>query len=148
MHEFSFASHITDIIMLNVKKNDVKRVLSVSVEVGEFTMIVPHFLSYCYDIIKESHPELKDSVMVVTRVPGQVKCNTCGKISTVSFAQPDQGQVETGMDATGELGSSSDTQTTGALMSPSFFTCLACKSTDTEIIAGRQATVKSMKVDD
>ncbi len=69
--------------MSNVRKNDVKRVISVNVEVGEFTMIVPHYLSYCYDIIKESHPELKGSVMVVTRVPGQVTCNACGTLPAV-----------------------------------------------------------------
>nr|MDO8117779.1 hydrogenase maturation nickel metallochaperone HypA [Candidatus Sigynarchaeota archaeon] len=149
MHEFSFASYVTDIIMSSVRKNGVKRVLSVSVEVGEFTMIVPHYLSYCYDIIKESHAELKDSVMVVTRVPGQVKCNACGHVSTVSFEHPEQEQPpEQGMSVPAGTGSSNNSVPPGTMLSPSVFTCSACKGTDTTIIGGRQATVKSMKVDD
>ncbi len=138
--------------MSNVRKNDVKRVISVNVEVGEFTMIVPHYLSYCYDIIKESHPELKGSVMVVTRVPGQVTCNACGHVSEVSFASPEQERptgdaMKTAMEPATGTGAGGEVPA-GAMMAPSVFTCAACKGTDTTITGGRQAKVVSMKVDD
>ena len=35
-----------------------------------------------------------------------------------------------------------------AMMNPGAFTCSKCKGTDTSIVGGRQATVKSMRVDD
>jgi hydrogenase nickel insertion protein HypA len=132
MHEFSFASNIVDVVMQNVIKNDVKRVRSVHVEVGEFTMIIPEFLRHSYDIIKEGHPELADSQIVVTSVPGKIRCNACGNITEVSFKKASSDSVDASL----------------AMMNPGAFTCSKCKGTDTSIVGGRQAMVKSMKVDE
>ncbi|NMC08472.1 MAG: hydrogenase maturation nickel metallochaperone HypA [Candidatus Lokiarchaeota archaeon] len=118
--------------MQNVKKNGVKRVHSVLVEIGEFTMIIPEFLRHSYDIIKESYPELVNSRIVVTSAPGKIRCNACGVVTDVSFKKTSSD----GMDAS------------LAMMNPGAFSCPACKGTDTSIAGGRQATVKSMRVDD
>lgn len=118
--------------MQNVKKNGVKRVRSVLVEVGEFTMIIPEFLRHSYDIIKESHPELADSQIEVTSLPGKIRCNACGAITEVSFRKASSESVDASL----------------SMMNPGAFTCSKCKGTDTSIVGGRQATVKSMRVDD
>ena len=134
MHEFSFASNIVDVVLQNVKKNGVKRVRSVHVEIGEFTMIIPEFLRHSYDIIKESHPEIAESQIEVTSLPGKIKCNDpdCGVVTDVSFKKASSDSVDASL----------------AMMNPGAFTCSKCKGTDTSIVGGRQATVKSMKVDD
>ncbi len=132
MHEFSFASTIVDVVLQNVKKNGVKKVRSVLVEVGEFTMIIPEFLRHSYDIIKEAHPELAESQIVVTSMPGKIQCNACGTITEVSFKKTSSDGVDASL----------------AMMNPGAFACSKCKGTDTSIVGGRQATVKSMKVDD
>lgn len=131
-HEFSFASNIVDVVMQNVKKNGVKRVRSVLVEIGEFTMIIPEFLRHSYDIIKESHPELAGSQIMVSSTPGKIQCNACGAVTEVSFKKASSDSIDASL----------------AMMNPGAFACSGCKGTDTSIIGGRQATVKSMRVDD
>jgi hydrogenase nickel insertion protein HypA len=132
MHEFSFASNIVDVVLQNVKKNGVKKVRSVHVEVGEFTMIIPEFLRHSYDIIKEAHPELAESQIVVTSMPGKIQCNACGTVTEVSFKKASSDGVDASL----------------AMMNPGAFTCSKCGGSDTSIVGGRQATVKSMRVDD
>lgn len=129
MHEFSFASHIASVVMDNVKKNAVSKVISVNVEVGQFTMIIPDTLEYCYDIVKESYPELQGSKMVVTIVPGTVKCNDCGATTTVKLDPPPE------------------TSPSLPVLHASMFTCEKCGKSNTSIAGGRDALIKSMKVD-
>ncbi|MEX2680827.1 MAG: hydrogenase maturation nickel metallochaperone HypA [Candidatus Sigynarchaeota archaeon] len=131
-HEFSFASNIVDVVLQNVKKNGVKKVRSVLVEVGEFTMIIPEFLRHSYDIIKINHQELASSELVVTSMPGKIRCGACGAITEISFKKESSDGVGASL----------------AMMNPGAFTCSACGGTETEIAGGRQATVKSMTVDD
>jgi Zn finger protein HypA/HybF involved in hydrogenase expression len=118
--------------MQNVKKNGVQKVRSVSVEIGEFTMIIPEFLRHSYDIIKESHPELAESQIVVTSLPGKIRCNDCGATTEVSFKKASSESVDASL----------------AMMNPGAFTCSSCKGSNTSIVSGRQANVKSMKVDE
>jgi len=131
-HEFSFASNIVDVVMQNVKKNHVTKVISVLVEIGEFTMIIPDFLRHSYNIIKESHPELAKSEILVTSVPGKVECQDCGTITEISFKKASSDSVDASL----------------AMMNPGAFTCKNCKGSNTTIVGGRQALVKSMKVDE
>lgn len=55
--------------------------------------------------------------------PGEIQCNKCSKITTISFKE---------MDAL-----------TGLLL----FKCKFCDSTDTKIIKGKSATVKNIKIE-
>lgn len=118
--------------MQNVQKNHVKKVIAVLVEVGEFTMIIPDFLKNSYDIIKENYPELAESKIVIKSVPGQVKCSDCGAITEISFKKASPDTVDASL----------------AMMNPGAFTCKNCMGTSTTIVSGRQALVKSMKVDE
>ena len=129
MHEFSFASHIADVVMQNVHKNNVNKVLSIDVEIGQFTMIIPESLRYCYDVIKQSHPELKGSTMNIRTVPGSVKCKDCGAVTEFAVEAP------------------GETETTLPVLHAGMFTCGTCGKGNTEINGGRQALIKSMKVD-
>ncbi|HME52861.1 MAG TPA: hydrogenase maturation nickel metallochaperone HypA [Candidatus Lokiarchaeia archaeon] len=131
MHEFSFASTIVDVVMQNVQKNNVKKVMSVLVEVGEFTMIIPDFLRNSYDIIKENYPELAESKIIIRSVPGQVQCSDCGAITEISFKKASEDTIDASL----------------AMMNPGAFICQNCKGSKTNIVSGRQALVKSMKVD-
>ncbi|MFX0099571.1 MAG: hydrogenase maturation nickel metallochaperone HypA [Candidatus Hodarchaeota archaeon] len=132
MHEFSFASHIAEVIMKSVEKNNVDKVLEVTVEIGEFTMIIPQYLSHCYDIVKKNFSPLEDSEMDIVQVPGKVKCLECGEITEITFKKEEK----------------EDTGPSIALSNPGFFTCSKCESTNTRIVGGKEALVKSMKVND
>ena len=118
--------------MQNVQKNHVKKVMSVLVEVGEFTMIIPDFLRNSYDIIKENYPELAESRIIIQSVPGQVQCSDCGAITEISFKKASEDTVDASL----------------AMMNPGAFSCKNCAGTSTTIVSGRQALVKSMKVDE
>jgi len=106
--------------------------MSVLVEVGEFTMIIPDFLRNSYDIIKESYPELAESVIVIKSIPGQVQCNDCGYVTEISFKKISDDSIDASL----------------SMMNPGAFTCKNCQGTSTTIVGGRQALVKSMKVDE
>jgi hydrogenase nickel insertion protein HypA len=131
MHEFSFASHIVDVLMENVKKYGVKRVRSVTVEVGAFTMIIPAFLTECYKIIAPNFEELASSTMDVQVVPGTVECQDCGTITEVPLNVPES---LPGMSL--------------PPMDPDMFGCSNCGGHNTTIVGGKQTTIKSMKVDE
>lgn len=134
MHEFSFANHLVQVVMKNVEKNAVKKVKSVKVRVGEFTMIIPSFLETCYDIIKVNYPELEESRILMEKIPGKVQCNACGSITEINLGN---GSKEPGDDVTPE-----------SLVRPNIFKCGTCKSADTKIVGGKEVTVKSMLVDE
>ncbi len=55
--------------------------------------------------------------------PGEIQCNKCSKITTISFKETDT--------------------LTGLLL----FKCKFCDSTDTKIIKGKSATVKNIKIE-
>ncbi|MHA1369985.1 MAG: hydrogenase maturation nickel metallochaperone HypA/HybF [Promethearchaeota archaeon] len=133
MHEFSIASHITGVVLKNVKRNNVKKVIKVVVEVGSFTMIIPSYLTYCYDIIKQNYPELKDSTISITSKPGKFQCLDCGAITEVNIDLPDE---------------NNNKLINPMMLNPDSFKCKECQSINTKIIAGREALVKSMIIDE
>ena len=117
--------------MENVKKYGVKRVRSVTVEVGAFTMIIPAFLTECYKIIAPNFEELASSTMDVQVVPGTVECQDCGTITEVPLNVPES---LPGMSL--------------PPMDPDMFGCSNCGGHNTTIVGGKQTTIKSMKVDE
>lgn len=135
MHEFSFASHIANVVIQNVKKAGVEKVLEVKVEIGAFTMIIPSYLEYCYNIVKENYPELKESTLVLTQAPGKIQCEECAEVTVINIDRDE------------EPSDAGSLKTVPAL-DHEMFTCSKCKSTRTKIVGGKEALIKSMKVDD
>lgn len=76
MHEFSLASGIVDVVTETVKSQPVKRLISVTVEVGQLAMVNPEQLKFSFEIITEGGP-FEGSEMIVETLPAVAKC-ACG----------------------------------------------------------------------
>ena len=121
MHEFSFAMNIFKVAEATAIKYNAKKISEVYLEIGELTLIVPELLKQSFKMA--THGSIAEGAeLVVEIVPGKIKCRECGEISTVSLSQ--------------------ESYLTGLQL----FQCQHCKSKNTEIIEGKKANVKNIKI--
>ena len=76
MHELSVAESIVDIVKDYVPVNDLPNVRIIKVQVGEMSGVVSDSLEFCYEAIK-TDTVLKNSVLVIEKIPFLVYCNDC-----------------------------------------------------------------------
>ncbi|MFW9772264.1 MAG: hydrogenase maturation nickel metallochaperone HypA [Candidatus Heimdallarchaeota archaeon] len=123
MHEFAFAYNIFKIAESTAIKNNAKKITEVYLEIGELTLIVPELLKQSFKMAT-SGSIAEGAELKIEILPGKVKCRECGKISTVTLNE--------------------EAQLTGLQL----FQCKYCKSKNTEIIEGKKANVKNIKIQD
>ena len=121
MHEFSFAYQIFKVAEATAIKYGAKKITQVYLEIGELTLIVPELLKQSFKIATTGSiaegAELKIEIL-----PGKIRCRECGKLSTVTLTE--------------------EAQLTGLQL----FQCKYCKSKNTEIVEGKKANVKNIKI--
>jgi hydrogenase nickel incorporation protein HypA/HybF len=121
MHEFSFAYNIFKVAEATALKYNAKKITEVQLEIGELTLIVPRLLKESFKMAtKGSIAEGAELQIIIT--PGKIRCRNCGKESSVSL---DENAYLTGLQ---------------------LFQCRHCQSQDTEIIDGKKANVKNIKI--
>jgi hydrogenase nickel incorporation protein HypA/HybF len=121
MHEFAFAYNIFKVAEATAIKYNAKKISQVYLEVGELTLIVPNLLKESFKIAtKGSIAEGAELKIEIT--PGKIRCRDCRKVSTVTLNE--------------------ESQLTGLQL----FQCKFCKSKNTEIIEGKKANVKNIKI--
>ena len=121
MHEFSFAYNIFKVAEATALKYKAKRISEVYLEIGELTLIVPDLLKQSFKMATTGSIA-EGAELIIEIIPGKIKCRECGKISTVTLNE--------------------EAQLTGLQL----FQCKYCKSKDTEIIEGKKANVKNIKI--
>ena len=77
MHELSIAESIIDIVLDNAKSNSAKKVLKVTVVVGNCSGVVPDSLRYCFDVIKKE-TAADCAELVVEETSATSHCESCG----------------------------------------------------------------------
>jgi hydrogenase nickel incorporation protein HypA/HybF len=121
MHEFAFAYDIFKVAEATALKYNASRISEVYLEIGELTLIVPDLLKKSFMIATQGSiaegAELKIEI-----VPGKIRCRDCNRISTVTLNE--------------------EAQLTGLQL----FQCKFCQSKNTEIIDGKKANVKNIKI--
>ena len=121
MHEFAFAYNIFKIAEETALKYNAKKISEVYLEIGELTLIVPRLLKESFKIATKGSiaegAELKIEI-----IPGKIKCRDCGKISRVTLNE--------------------EAYLTGLQL----FQCKHCLSKNTEIIEGKKANIKNIKI--
>ena len=121
MHEFSFAMNIFKVAEATAIKYNAKKISEVYLEIGELTLIVPELLKQSFKMA--THGSIAEGAeLVIEIVPGKIKCRECGEISTVSLSQ--------------------ESYLTGLQL----FQCQHCKSKNTEIVEGKKANAKNIKI--
>jgi len=121
MHEFSFAYNIFKVAEATAIKYNAKKISEVYLEIGELTLIVPELLKQSFKMAT-SGSIAEGAELKIEIVPGKIKCRDCNKISTVTLTE--------------------DAQLTGLEL----FQCKFCRSKNTEIIEGKKANIKNIKI--
>ncbi len=121
MHEFSFAYNIFQVAEATAIKYKAKKITEVLLEIGELTLIVPELLQRSFEMATKGSIA-EGAKLKIQIVPGKIKCRECDKDSAVSITR--------------------DAQLTGLQL----FKCSHCGSNNTEIIEGKKANVKNIKI--
>ena len=121
MHEFSFAYNIFKVAEATAIKNNAKRITEVLLEIGELTLIVPELLQRSFEMATMGSIA-EGAKLTIHVTPGKIKCRDCGKISVVTLTR--------------------DAQLTGLQL----FQCPHCQSNNTDIVEGKKANVRNIKI--
>ena len=121
MHEFSFAYDIFKVAEATALKYNAKKISEVFLEIGELTLIVPELLRRSFEMATKGSIA-EGANLNIKIVPGKVKCRECNEISEVSL--------------------SNEAQLTGLQL----FKCSHCGSNNTEIVEGKKANVRNIKI--
>ncbi|MFW9972049.1 MAG: hydrogenase maturation nickel metallochaperone HypA [Candidatus Odinarchaeota archaeon] len=121
MHEFAFAYNIFKVAESTAVKYNAKKITEVVLEIGELTLIVPELLKRSFEMATKGSIA-EGAKLNIKITPGKIKCRECNKISEVSLTR--------------------ESQLTGLQL----FKCSNCGSNNTEIIEGKKANVKNIKI--
>jgi hydrogenase nickel incorporation protein HypA/HybF len=121
MHEFAFAYNIFQVAEETAKKYNAKKITEVLLEIGELTLIVPDLLKKSFEMATQGSIA-EGAKLIIEMVPGEIKCRNCGKVSKVSLSE--------------------EAKLTGLQL----FQCRYCESKNTEILSGKKANVKNIRI--
>ncbi|MGM9548440.1 MAG: hydrogenase maturation nickel metallochaperone HypA [Faecousia sp.] len=77
MHELGIVFHIMDSLETAARDNNLTRIQSVTVEVGEVSTVLPDYLIDCWNWAVKKKAFLTDCEMVVERLPAVTWCDGC-----------------------------------------------------------------------
>ena len=121
MHEFSFAMDIFKVAEATAIKYNANKITEVYLEIGELTLIVPELLKQSFKIATTGSIA-EGAELVIEITPGKIKCRECDKTSKVTLSE--------------------ESHLTGLQL----FQCQHCKSKNTEVVEGKKANVKNIKI--
>ncbi|MDY4166529.1 MAG: hydrogenase maturation nickel metallochaperone HypA [Fournierella sp.] len=80
MHELGIVFHIISGVEEVGRKNRVKRVSAVTLQLGEVSGVVEHYLQDCWRWAADRSELLKGAQLRVETIPAQTLCESCGEI--------------------------------------------------------------------
>jgi hydrogenase nickel incorporation protein HypA/HybF len=98
MHELGIVLHIADTLDETAKANNLKKISSVTLKVGEVSGIMTDYFIDCWNYFKVRHPLLQDSELKIETIPAVTMCGSCGRpYETVKYGRtcPHCGSGET-----------------------------------------------------
>ena len=79
MHEIGTLYKVVETAESYAEQNHATQVLSITLDVGELSGMLPYFFESYYPIVIENHPLLHGSRLVLQTTPGIGNCNACGE---------------------------------------------------------------------
>lgn len=79
MHELGVVFHCLDSVKRIAEENSVKRVASVTVEIGEVSTVIPYLFEDCWNWAVKKETVLKNVGIKIERIPAVTYCEECGK---------------------------------------------------------------------
>ena len=88
MHELGVVFYVIDDIEKVAKENNVDRVHSVTLEIGEVSAVIPEYLIDCWNWAVKKHEILADCELRIERIDAVTYCEDCQKnYSTVEHGK-------------------------------------------------------------
>ena len=98
MHELGVVFKVIDQVQEIAKENDVTRVESVTLSLGEVSAVIPEYLDDCWKWAVKRTELMKDARLEIETIPAVTHCDGCGRnYETVKFGRtcPSCGSGET-----------------------------------------------------
>lgn len=78
MHELGIADAILKMVDQVVKEENLTVVKNVTIEIGDLSGVVPHFISDCWEAVVDRTP-YEETALIVKTVPGILLCEDCNE---------------------------------------------------------------------
>ena len=79
MHELGVVFHTLDTVKRIADENNVKRVASITVEIGEVSTVIPELFEDCWNWAVKKETVFKDAGVRIERIPAVTYCEDCKK---------------------------------------------------------------------
>ncbi|MBP5155409.1 MAG: hydrogenase maturation nickel metallochaperone HypA [Clostridia bacterium] len=80
MHELGIVRHVIKTLEDVAAENDVRRIGSVTLQIGEVSGVIVEQLVDCWNYFREKSPVLKGAEMKVETVAALTRCTACEKV--------------------------------------------------------------------
>ena len=77
MHELSVVTHVAKTLDEVAIENNLKRIGSVTLQIGEVSGIMTDYFEDCWNYFKVKHPILKDSILKIEMIEAITFCEDC-----------------------------------------------------------------------
>ena len=80
MHELGIVFHVIDTVNAIAEENKVEKIHSVTVEIGEVSLVIPSYFEDCWNwAVKKQTTALHDAKIIMETLPAVTVCEDCGK---------------------------------------------------------------------
>ncbi|SDB16076.1 MULTISPECIES: hydrogenase maturation nickel metallochaperone HypA [unclassified Butyrivibrio] len=79
MHELGVVFHIIDDLKEVAEENKIEKIEKVTIELGEVSTVIPHFLTDCWKWASEKQDFIKDTELLIETIPAITECQDCKK---------------------------------------------------------------------
>ena len=79
MHELGIVFHVIDSLREVAKENELPKIQSVTLEVGQVSTVIPEYLTDCWNWAIKKKELLTDCQMVVETIHAVTHCDGCGQ---------------------------------------------------------------------
>lgn len=79
MHELGIMYHVVKTVVNVAKENNIQKVDTLVLQIGELASVVPHFIESCYPVAVDG-TILEDTELKIEIIPGNARCRECGTI--------------------------------------------------------------------
>jgi hydrogenase nickel incorporation protein HypA/HybF len=88
MHELSVVFSIIDQVEQIAKENKASKVNSITLQIGEVSMVIPSYLEDCFKWAKTKHDMFKECNLIVEIIKAKTYCEDCKKeYETVKYGK-------------------------------------------------------------
>ena len=88
MHELGTIHYVIDTVEKLAVENELRKIGSVTLEVGEVSGIIPHFLTDYWEYAKRKTTYLQEAELKIKTIRAVTYCQSCGKTyPTVQYAK-------------------------------------------------------------